>query len=105
MKRVTSRKKFRQKLVAFKEWLKGIRSHTTTREVWRQACAKLRGHYAYYGVTDNSPGIARFAFAVRSLLKKWLSRRGDKRRMNWEKFHLMELRFPLPRPSVTVSMF
>lgn len=105
MKRVTSRKKFRQKLVAFKEWLKEVRSRTTTREVWRQACAKLSGHYAYYGVTDNSSGIARFAYAARRLLKKWLSRRGDKRRMNWEKFHHMEQRFPLPVPRVTVSMF
>ncbi len=105
MKRVTARKKFRQKLAAFQEWLKHIRSRTTTRDVWQQACARLRGHYAYYGVTDNSPGIIRFAFAARQLLKKWLSRRGDKRRLNWEKFQLMEQRFPLPRPRITVSLF
>ena len=76
-----------------------------TREVWQLACAKLRGHYAYYGVTDNSRGIARFAYAARQLLKKWLSRRGDKRRMNWEKFQLMEQRFPLPQPRISVGMF
>ncbi|WP_419193715.1 maturase [Kolteria novifilia] len=105
MKRVTSRKKFRQKLAAFKEWLKSIRSRMPTRYVWELACAKLRGHYAYYGVTDNHPGIARFAYAVRRLLQKWLRRRGDKRRMNWEKFHLMERRFPLPSPRITVSLF
>jgi RNA-directed DNA polymerase len=105
MKRVTSRKKLCQKLAVFKEWLKAVRSRTPARYVWQQACAKLCGHYAYYGVTDNHPGIARFAHAARCLLQKWLGRRGDKRRMNWEKFHLMERRFPLPPPRITVSMF
>jgi len=67
--------------------------------------AKLRAHYAHYGVTDNSPGIARFAYEVRRLLFKWLNRQGGKRRMNWEKFARMEERFPLPRPKITVHLF
>lgn len=105
MKRVTARKRFRAKLAAFQQWLKAHRAKMKTRDLWEASCDKLRGHYAYYGVTDNSPGITRFAFQARRLLLKWLNRRGGRRRVTWEKFALMEQRYPLPRPRVTVSLF
>ena len=75
------------------------------RELWEQAGAKLKGHYAHSGVTDNSPGINRFVYEARGLLFKWLNRQGGKRRMNWEQFALMEKRFPLPQPRITVNLF
>ena len=105
MKRVTARKKFRAKLAAFKQWLKENRAKMTTRELWKKACAKLRGHYSYYGVTDNSRAIGRFDYEARKLLHKWLNRRSQRKGMNWDKFELMDARFPLPRPRIRVSMF
>jgi len=62
MKRKTARARLRAKLAAFKEWLKAYRARMTNRELWAIACKKLRGHYAYYGVSDNSEGIMRFAY-------------------------------------------
>ncbi len=70
-----------------------------------KVCAKLRGHYGYYAVTDNSPGIGRFYYEVTKLLFKWLNRRSQRKGMTWEKFNLMDERFPLPRPRIRVSMF
>ena len=55
MKRVTSRKKYSAKLVNLKEWLKRMRI-MPTRWILEQVGRKLRGHYAYYGVTDNHRG-------------------------------------------------
>ena len=104
MKRVTSRKKFTAKLKDFKQWLKKART-MKTKEPWEKAKAKLRGHYAYYGVTDNSPGISRFGEEVKKLLFKWLNRRGKWGCLTWEKFGEMLKRFPLPAPGITVSMF
>lgn len=86
MKRVTARKKFRATLAAFKQWLKGNRTKMTTRDLGQKVHATLRGHYAYYGVPDSSPGIHRFFYEVTQLLFKWLNRRGGKRRMTWEEF-------------------
>ena len=75
MKCVTARKKFTAKIQAFKEWL--MKSRTVkTAELWETAKAKLRGHFGYYGVTDNNSEISRFAYEVTSLLHKWLNRRG-----------------------------
>jgi len=104
MKRTTSRKKFRAKLLAFKEWLKGNRTLPTP-ELMETVAAKLRGHFAYYGVTDNSRGIGRFAHEVKSMLFKWLDRRGKRGSMTWEKFSKLLERFPLPKPRIMVNLF
>ena len=104
MKRVTARKKFIAKVKIFKEWLKKART-LKTKELWRIATAKLRGHYNYYGVTDNLRGIARFGEVIKKLLFMWLNRRGKRGCLNWEKFLEMLRRFPLPTPRIRVSMF
>jgi RNA-directed DNA polymerase len=104
VRRVTSARKFRAKLAAFKQWLKQVRTRPTP-WIWAQVCAKLRGHYAYYGVTDNLDALRRFAFEVEKLLRKWLNRRGGRRSLNWDKFKLMRKRFPLPRPRITVNLY
>ncbi len=88
MKRVTARKKFIAKLKIFKDWLKKTRT-LKTKELLETAKAKLRGHYNYYGVTDNMCGIRRFGKAVEKLLFKWLNRRGKRNCLNWEKFERM----------------
>lgn len=104
MKRVTARKKFVAKLKVFKEWLQQARN-LKTKELWEIARAKLRGHYNYYGVSDNYRGLMQFEQAVNRLLFKWLNRRGKRRCLNWEKFNELLKRFPLPKPRIMVSMF
>ena len=104
MKRATARKKFTAKLKIFKEWLKKART-LKTKELWEATQVKLRGHYNYYGVTDNLPGIKRFGVEVEKLLFKWLNRRGKRGCLNWQKFCEMLKRFPLPEPRIRVSMF
>ena len=104
MKRVTTRKRFTAKVKAFKEWLKKART-LKTKELWATAQAKLRGHYAYYGISDNLSGIKRFGEGVKKLLFKWLNRRGKRGCLNWERFCVMLKRFPLPQPRVKVRMF
>jgi len=104
VKRVTACKRLTAKLAAFKEWLKKARTMKTA-ELWDVARAKLRGHYAYYGVTDNTWGIKRFAHEVKDLLFKWLNRRGKKGGLNWQKFNKMLELFPLPEPRIMVSIY
>ncbi len=104
MKRVTSHKKFTAKIRMFRDWLKASRTLPTD-ELMEKVASKLRGHFAYYGVTDNSRGISRFAYEIRCLLFKWLNRRGKRGCMNWEKFNLFLKKFPLPRPRIMVNLF
>ena len=104
MKRVTSHKKFTAKIRMFRDWLKASRTLPTD-ELMEKVASKLRGHFAYYGVTDNSRGISRFAYEIRCLLFKWLNRRGKRGCMDWEKFNLFLKKFPLPRPRIMVNLF
>ncbi|MBN2256034.1 MAG: group II intron reverse transcriptase/maturase, partial [Deltaproteobacteria bacterium] len=104
MKRVTSCKKFTAGIRKFRDWLKANRT-LPTRELMGRVVTKLRGHFAYYGVTDNAKGISRFAYEIRRILFKWLNRRSQRGSMNWEKFHLFLKKYPLPRPRIMVNLF
>jgi group II intron reverse transcriptase/maturase len=56
---------------------------------------KLRGHYAYYGVTGNSDAMNRFRQEVENRWRKWLNRRNNIRSMHWQKFCNLLRRYPL----------
>lgn len=104
MKRVTSRKKYRAKLVNLKESLKQMRI-MPTRWILEQVGRKLRGHYAYYGVSDNHRGLVRFYREATKLLYQWLNRRSQRRSYKWAEFKQLLQRFPLPLPRVRVHLF
>lgn len=104
MKRKTIGKRFTAKLKVYKEWLKANRTLPTP-EILRKTAAKLRGHYAYYGVTDNIKRLQAFAYETQRMLFKWLGRRGKRGSYNWEKFRRLLGRYPLPRPRIMVNLF
>ncbi|WP_294059065.1 group II intron maturase-specific domain-containing protein [Thiolapillus sp.] len=76
-----------------------------TAEIMRTTANKLRGHYAYYGVSGNSRSISNFAYQVELILFKWLGRRGKRGSLNFEKFRLLRQRFPLPPPRIQVNLW
>ena len=100
----TSRKKLRSKTKAMKEWIK---SHRDMPLEWlfQMVNAKLRGHYQYYGVTDNMEEMCLYLHNTKMLLFKWLNRRSQRRSYTWEAFTKGLLRtFPLIRPQIKVSL-
>ena len=97
-------KRFSAKLRAYKMWLKKNRTLSTP-EIIERTIRKLRGHYGYYGVTDNSKGINAFYYEVKGILYKWLNRRGKKGCYSWEKFAKLLARYPLPLPRIMVTLF
>jgi len=59
IKRKTASKRFTAKLKAYSDWLRANRTLPTA-EILKISAAKLRGHYAYYGVTDNETKLSNF---------------------------------------------
>lgn len=55
----TSKKKFRSKIKAIKEWIKVHRT-MPMEKLFKTINAKLRGHYQYYGVSNNSKEVKNF---------------------------------------------
>ena len=104
MKRKTISKRLTAKLRLMNEWLRKNRTLATA-ELMDKVRAKLQGHFAYYGVTDNSGSISSYARQVTRLLQKWLNRRGKRGCCNWDKFWLLLERYPLPSPRIKVNLF
>ena len=101
----TSKKKFRSKIKAMKEWIKYNRT-MRLEEMFKIVNAKLRGHYNYYAVTDNTKAVKNFLQQTKWLLFKWLNRRSQRNSYTLDTFYNGLLRtFPLIEPSIKVSLF
>lgn len=103
--RKTSRKKFIMKIREIKIWIKAIRNMVKLKDWWQIVCAKLRGHFQYYGVSGNYKGISRFYKEVTKLLYKWLNRRSQKKSFNWESFNEYINRYNIPRPKIYHNLY
>ena len=103
--RKTSRKKFIAKCKNMNLWLKSIRNYVKTKEWWKILMAKLRGHFQYYGVSENFRSIKKFFYFTIKLVRKWMNRRSQKRTMSWEKFNNYLELYPLPKPRIVHSFY
>jgi RNA-directed DNA polymerase len=101
----TSRKKFRSKVKAMKEWIKENRTMPVGKLI-KKINQKLRGHNQYYGVTDNIKSVKSFTNIAKWTLFKWLNRRSQKRSYTVVTFFNGLLKtFPIIEPTVKVSLF
>jgi RNA-directed DNA polymerase len=104
LKRKTAKRRLRRALVAINHWLRTDRNTRPLRDVWQAIAAKMRGHFQYFGVTDNSLALYRFEHAVHRLVFKWLNRRSQRRSFSWESFCRYRAQYPLPQPGRLVSL-
>lgn len=104
MKRRTAAKKFVVKLKIFKEWLNSNKTMHVS-QIMKLTASKLRGHYGYYGVTDNTRSLVKFYKGVCCALKLWLGRRGDASKGTWHNLSLLLTHFALPQPRIMVNLF
>jgi group II intron reverse transcriptase/maturase len=93
----TQAERLRKSVSAFKVWIKENRNRQRLKVLWEEAKAKLRGHYAYYGVTTNTK-VHTYYFICTNILLKWLNRRSQKHSMSRQRFLQRLKQNPLPRP-------
>ena len=104
VKRKTSRKKFKAKVKEFKIWIKEHRN-TKVRDMIEMINIKLRGHYQYFGITDNSYSLNQFRMCINKLLWKWLNRRSQRRSYTTEEFAQLIKQIPLVQPKIYVNIY
>jgi len=97
VRQVTAKKRYARALAAVVDWCRKNR-HLTIPEQHAQLVAKMRGHYAYYGISGNFRRISWYAHKVARIWQKWLSRRGS--RFPWDRFQGLLKRHPLPAPRI-----
>lgn len=104
VKRRTARSRLARALKAVGAWLRQNR-HLSLDEQRKVLAQKLQGHYSYYGITNNGRALGIFQYHVLRLWWKWLRRRSQRHRLNWEQFSRLLKRYPLPRPRVVHSAY
>jgi RNA-directed DNA polymerase len=104
VKRKTSRKKYKASLLRCKEWIKRNR-HESVKELMKALRVKLNGYYRYYGITDTSKALNRFAYEVNKMLYKWLNKRSQRKSFEWSKFEKLIKKYPLPQPRIYVNIY
>jgi group II intron reverse transcriptase/maturase len=104
VKRRTSRRRFSRALREIAQWCRKAR-HLPVREQHQMLTRKLRGHFAYYGITGNGEALARFRYHAMMTWHKWLCRRSQRAQVTWEAFQRLLLRYPLPAAVVVHSVY
>lgn len=94
IKRKTASRRMSRALRRIAEWCRA-HMHDPLVAQHQALVRKLRGHYAFYGITGNSAALDRFRYSVKGIWFAWLSLR-SRRRMSWARFVQVLDRFPLP---------
>ena len=71
VKRKTAPSRFTRAVTRIAQWCR-IHRHHPIAEQHQTLSQKLRGHFAYYGITGNSIALARFRQAVQRVWWEWL---------------------------------
>ena len=100
----TSRKKFRAKLRAIKDWLKRVRN-IPVKEVMATLNRKLVGHYRYYGISHNGQMLVKFHYYTTLMLFRMMNRRSQKRSYTWEGFRQMLTYYPMAKPRIYFNIY
>ena len=96
--------RLRRAIVSVAEWCRRHRHQSV--KVQRAALTRrLQGHYNYFGVNGNGRALRIVAAEAKRAWFKWLSRRSQRRHLNWERFEAMYQRYPLPAPRITVRIW
>jgi len=104
IKQKTAADRFSRAVRSIDRWCRDNR-HISIGEQQQKLNQKLRGHYAYYGVTGNSGSLSRFLWEVERRWRKWLMRRSRQRTMTWARLRLLLQRYPLARVRTVRSTY
>ena len=104
VKRKTAPSRFTRALRTIARWCRRHR-HDPIAEQHRTLLPKLRGHFAYYGITSNFDALGRFRWEVQRIWRKWLGRRKRDGVLPWAQMTRLLEHYPLPKAVVVHSVY
>jgi group II intron reverse transcriptase/maturase len=100
----TRKARLRRAVTSIADWCRSNR-HQPIEAQHAALCRRLQGHYNYFGVSGNFRCLLVVQEEVKRAWYKWLRRRSQRTRLNWEKFCELLKRFALPRPRIRVRIW
>jgi hypothetical protein len=67
--------------------------------------SRIQGHFVYFGVNDNDKSLSMLVYWASRAWHKWLNRRSQRARLNWERYQDLLKDYPLPQPKVYVNLW
>jgi RNA-directed DNA polymerase len=104
VKRKTASSRLSRALRSIAQWCR-LHRHQPLGAQQQTLGQKLRGHFAYYGITGNSNALSMFRTAVVRCWRSWLNRRNRERSLDWALFNRLLERYPLPLAKVVHSVY
>jgi len=104
VKRKTAQGRLSRALRRIAQWCR-LNRHQPIAEQHHTLVQKLRGYFAYYGITGNGLPLQRFRDGVVRIWRKWLARRRRRGFLSWAAFGRLLKRFALPAAVVVHSVY
>lgn len=105
IKRKTAKDRLNRSLKQLSGWCR-LHRHLPIREQHATLQRKMRGHYAYYGITGNAQSLQQYRMQAARIWCKWLGRRDRGYRLTWDRFSvLLRDHIPLPRVRIVHSIY
>ncbi len=86
------------------DWCRRYR-HSSVKGQHAALTRRIRGHFNYFGVSGNFRSLLLVVEQARRIWYKWLCRRSQRKRLNWERFVDLLRDFPFPEPRITVRIW
>ena len=100
----TDKKKLKQKRQNVKKWLRE-KMHEPIILVGKSLRRKVKGHYAYYGVNGNYNALVSFYKYIKYTWYRILRKRGQRRKIKYEKFLRIWKYIDIPEPRIYVNIW
>ena len=102
IRQLTAKDRFSRTVQAINQQCRRMR-HWPLREQHQILCRKLKGHFAYFGISGNSKRLTDLKYLTARCWRKWLSRRSTKSPVSWKAFQRIQTIYPLPQPRIVHS--
>ncbi|MCP5209165.1 MAG: group II intron reverse transcriptase/maturase [Hahellaceae bacterium] len=99
VQRKTMKSRFARAVKSIEQWCR-LNRHRSLPEQQAKLSAKLRGHYAYFGVSGNIAALKRLKYEVERVWVKWLRRRSQRHKLDWECAGKLLKRYALALPKL-----
>jgi len=100
----TRRARLKRAIQAVDHWCRSHR-HWKVPEQHAALCRRIRGHINYFGVNGNSRSLQSLRFHAERAWYKWLCRRSQRSRLNWDRFRDLLKDYPLPPARICVQIW
>jgi RNA-directed DNA polymerase len=100
----TRKARLNRAITAITDWCRRHR-HEPVKVQHAALTRRIQGHFNYFGVNGNLRSLMQVRYAATRAWYKWLRRRSQRTRLNWQRYSDLLKAFPLPPARIRVQIW